>query len=172
MAPTSTKLIYLTAQTRAAAILRTPTNYHSGSKDPAYMCYIRLSAGPVWIYPQEKNLALRFDNFGLVTTDQTLNAFAVLATVLEAARGHSDYERVYEAQTYRWGNGAPMVASFSPDSSRRLLWGDVTDTAIATQNFLAAIPCTCWVQIHVNDPAKTNLGVFLLGASTSTVSST
>ena len=31
-------LKYLIPQTRTAAILRTPIKYHSGSKDPAYVC--------------------------------------------------------------------------------------------------------------------------------------
>ena len=109
--------------------------------------------------------------FRTVTTLQILWAYAVLALVLEAARTHADNDVVYGTVTYRWGTGAPMVASISPGPSRRLLWGDVLDTIIAVQNFLATIPCTHWVQINENNEAKSHLGVFYLEASMSTVSS-
>ena len=106
-----------------------------------------------------------------MTTQQTLDAFAVLAVVLEAARTYPDYQVVYEGETYRWGTEEQMVVDISPGLSGRLLWGDIMDTAIAVQIFLSEIPCTTYVRIHEDDEAKIYLGELLLSVSTSTVSS-
>ena len=103
-----------------------------------------------------------------MTTAQTLQAFAVLAVVLEATRRHFEFEALYGTETLSRGQ---MVVNFSPGSPGRLVWGQILDTAIAVQIFFSIIPSTIRVEIHLNDELKTFLGEFWLSASTSTVSS-
>ena len=154
------------------ATLRAPARYHLGNKDLAYMCQISIPTDPIWVYPEGKNLALKFYNFAPITAPQTLQAFAVLAGVLETARRHSDYElvRAPGIWTCQRGSEEPTVVSISPGPSAPLLWGDVIETAVAVQIFLSTINCTTYVWINKNDEAKSYLGVFHLVASTSSVS--
>ncbi len=153
-----------------ASNLMYATEYHLDSKDPAYISYISNAPDPTWVYPDGKNLALKFFNFNMVTPTEQLRAFAALAVVLQAARGHPDYGRVVGTQSYRWGDGVPVVVVIGPEPGS-LLWGDIIDTVIAVQIFLSTNPYTTFVAIYSDDAQKRYLGLFTLSASTSTVSS-
>ena len=114
-------------------------------------------------------LALMFFDFRPTDPAEQLQAFDILAEVLEVARTHGKDEKLDNSKLYRWIRRGPIGVTIATWDTRLLTWGEVVDTIIAVQNFLAQNGCTTDVLID-EDVTLRGHGYLRLGVEEATVS--
>ena len=114
-------------------------------------------------------LALKFFDFQPLDPAEQLQAFAILAEVLEEARTHGNDERLDNSRFYWWTGRGPIGVIVATYDTKLLEWGHVVVTIIAVLNFLAQNGCTTDVFID-EDFSEHPYGYLWLGFEEPTVS--